>query len=157
MLSNVFSSQSDLELSNIDSSDFLVNIDKVPGEFSSNPPETVDMEEILSTLHRDPIRKTPPEPSPSSSCSVVSDLSDKSTTKLRYFHREKATIIFVACSAPQREYYADFHAAITHLRCRRPREADGHRNNPDNAGHFQFDAHFYYNHANHFEFEAVRR
>ncbi|ERL89217.1 mediator of RNA polymerase II transcription subunit 1 isoform X2 [Dendroctonus ponderosae] len=70
-------SQSDLEFSNIDSSDFLVNIDKVPGEFPSNPPETVDMEEILSTLHRDPIRKTAPEPSSGSSCSVVSDLSDK--------------------------------------------------------------------------------
>ncbi|CAG9773948.1 unnamed protein product [Ceutorhynchus assimilis] len=62
-------SQSDLELSNVDSSDFLANIDK-GSDFTS---ETVDMDEILSSGPR----KTPLEPSPSSCSSIISDLSEK--------------------------------------------------------------------------------
>ncbi|XP_050298124.1 mediator of RNA polymerase II transcription subunit 1 isoform X2 [Anthonomus grandis grandis] len=70
-------SQSDLELSNVDSSDYLANIGKTPEEFPLDQPETVDMEEILSTVQREPLRKSIPEPSPSSCSSIISDLSEK--------------------------------------------------------------------------------
>ncbi|XP_030751629.1 mediator of RNA polymerase II transcription subunit 1 isoform X2 [Sitophilus oryzae] len=63
-------SHSDLELSNIDSSEFLGSLDKTSGE-----PETVDMNEILSSA---PLKKNVHEPSPSSTSSVVSDISEKS-------------------------------------------------------------------------------
>lgn len=54
----------------MDSSDFVSNIDKVPGDFPINEPETVDMEEILSTL---PIRKTPPD----ATSSLLSEFTGK--------------------------------------------------------------------------------
>ncbi|KAL1498003.1 hypothetical protein ABEB36_008869 [Hypothenemus hampei] len=74
-------SQSDLELSNMDSSDFLTTIDKTPGDFSLSQTETVDMEEILSTL---PIRKTPEA---SSSSNSISDFASKA---LGTFHQLKS-------------------------------------------------------------------
>lgn len=64
----------------MDSSDFVSNIDKVPGDFPINEPETVDMEEILSTL---PIRKTPPD----ATSSLLSEFTGKNLSgKCDFFY-----------------------------------------------------------------------